>query len=174
MLLLGYAGAFRRGELAAVSMDDVQITPTRLTLTARRSKTDQDGEGMIKVIPAMQYAAVCPVRALSSWLAAARLEDGPLFRGIDCGGNVSARAMNSRQVARIVKHAAARSGLNARHYAGHSLRAGFVTEAAGAGAEAWQIIEQTGHRSHASLRRYIRSAGRGAMQATHMAFRNAC
>src|SRR3954462_14922609 len=63
LLLLGFAGAFRRGELVALDVADVEMTPAGLIVTVRRSKTDQEGEGRKVGVPAGQYGATCPLRA---------------------------------------------------------------------------------------------------------------
>ena len=171
MLLVGYAGAFRRSELVALTRADVRIDDRGATFTIRHSKTDQESAGMVKVIPTMDaMPEICPVRALRAWLDTVGITSGPLWRAIDRWGNIRADALTGHEVARIVKTAAAQVGLDATTLAGHSLRAGYVTEAANAGADAWQIMEQTGHRSQETLRRYIRAAGKGARRATFAAF----
>ena len=156
LLLVGFAGAFRRGELVALDVEDLETPAAGLVLTVRRSKTDPEGAGRRVGIPGGQHAATCPVRALSAWLTAAAITSGPLFRGIDAAGQVSARRLTDRQVARIVQRRAAAVGLNATRYAGHSLRAGLATSAAAAGVEERDIMRQTGHRSVVVMRRYVR------------------
>jgi len=170
LLLIGYAGAFRRSELVALTRADVDLDARGAVITIRRSKTDQEGAGLVKVIPALADPTLCPVRALRAWLDVAGITSGALWRGIDRWGHVRAGALDAKQVARIVKAGAAAAGLDAARLAGHSLRAGYVTEAANAGADAWQIMEQTGHKSQETLRRYIRTAGVGARRATLAAF----
>ena len=171
LLLIGWAGAFRRSELVALTRADVRMDDRGAVITIRHSKTDQESAGMVKVIPTLDADPdICPVRALRGWLDAAGITSGPLWRAIDRWGNTRADALTGHEVARIVKTAAALVGLDATTLAGHSLRAGFATEAAMHGADAWQIMEQTGHRSVESLNRYIRSAGKGARRATFAAF----
>ena len=156
LLLVGFAGAFRRGELVALDVADVEMTPAGLIVTVRHSKTDQEGVGRRVGVPAGQYAATCPLRALGDWLAAAALADGPLFRPVDRGGHVGAARLSDRAVARIVQRTAEACGLDPTRYAGHSLRAGLAASAAAAGVEERVIAQQTGHRSMTVLRRYIR------------------
>ena len=155
LLLVGFAGAFRRSELVALDVADVERTAAGLVVTIRRSKTDQEGAGRKLGIPAGKNPRTCPVRALRAWLELARIQDGPLFRGVDRHGNVLGR-LSDRGVARAVKRAAERAGLDPERYAGHSLRAGLATAAAAAGVEERVIARQTGHRSMVVLRRYIR------------------
>jgi site-specific recombinase XerD len=165
LLLLGFAGAFRRSELVAVDVDDIHIN-AEAKITIKRSKTDQEGHGMVKSIPASPDPVLDPVRALRDWLNAAAIKSGPVFRQIDRWGHVRDRRLTAQSVTLIVKAAAEAAGLEPRQFAGHSLRAGFITAAAEAGAHEWEIQEQTGHRSERVLRGYIQAAGRGAKKAT--------
>ena len=63
-------------------------------------------------------------------------------------------------IAGVVQRAAQRAGLDPREFAGHSLRAGFASEAAAQGASERAIMRQTGHRSVEMVRRYIREGDR--------------
>jgi integrase len=153
-LLIGFAGAFRRSELAALTVEDLKITSRGVAVCVRRSKTDQAGLGHVVGIP-MSNKTTCPVRALEAWLAAAGIAAGPVFRPIDRHGNVADRAMEDEAVAAVVKRAAARLGLDPRKYAGHSLRRGFMTAASAAGADLAPIMKQSRHRSVAVAMGYI-------------------
>jgi integrase len=156
LLLIGFAGALRRSELVALDLDDVEDHERGLTLHLRASKTDQEREGRRIAIPRGTDPETCPVRALRAWLAAAKINDGPLFRSVDRHGNIANARMSDRAVSLVVKRAAARAGLDPDLYSGHSLRAGFATTAAANGASERAIANQTGHRSMEVLRRYIR------------------
>ena len=156
LLLLGFAGAFRRSELVSLDVGDLVVRPGGLVVTLRRSKTDQEGQGTVKGIPRGRSAATCPVRAVEAWLRAAQLRSGPLFRPVDRHGHVSARRLAPFTVVRVVKRLAAAAGLDPSQYAGHSLRAGLATAAAQAGASERAIMRQTGHHSERMVRRYIR------------------
>lgn len=169
ILLLGFSGAFRRSELVAVRVEDLQIRSDGVSVLIPRSKTDQEGAGMTKNIPALKNAKLCPVRALRAWLDLAGITSGPVFRSIDRWGYVH-QAMDGREVARILKRAADAAGIDSRQYSGHSLRAGFVTQCARDGVQAWAIKEQTGHKSDQVLGVYIRAAGHGAANAVRTAF----
>jgi site-specific recombinase XerD len=154
LLLLGFAGAFRRSELVGLDCADVEHVAEGLIVTLRRSKTDQEGAGRKVGIP--YGAETCPVRALEAWLQESSISDGPIFRPVDVWGNVAAARLSDHAVAVIVKRYAAAIGRDAATFAGHSLRAGFATAAAKAGAAERDIMNQTGHRSLTMLRRYIR------------------
>ena len=78
LLLLGFAGAFRRSELVALNVADIAEEAAGLRITIRKSKTDQEGQGQTVAIA--RGATHCPVAALKAWLAAAGIVDGPLFR----------------------------------------------------------------------------------------------
>jgi integrase len=156
LILLGFAGAFRRSELTALAVDDCVFGKDGLTVTLRRSKTDQTCLGRKIRIPYGSNPETCPVRVLHAWLEQARLSSGPLFRSISRHGQVQPGCMAGIAVARIVKKLAHRAGLDPAKYAGHSLRSGHATAAAVAGASERSIMNQTGHRSVQMVRRYIR------------------
>lgn len=156
LILLGFAGAFRRGELVALQVEDLAFTSNGMVVTVRRSKTDQEGQGTKKGIPFGASERSCPVHAVRKWLEASRLSSGPVFRGVNRWGQVQLTPLSDRAVALIVKKLATAAGLNPKLYAGHSLRAGLATQAAMNGVEERLIQNQTGHKSVAVLRRYIR------------------
>ncbi len=156
LLLLGFAGAFRRSELVALDVADVQEKPEGLAVTIRRSKTDQEGAGRTVGIPYGSHYESCPVRALRAWLAAAGIAHGPLFQAIDRHGHLLPGRLSAQGVARAVKRAAVAAGLDPTQYAGHSLRAGLATAAAEAGVSERAIMAQTGHKSLPMVRKYIR------------------
>lgn len=158
LLLVGFAGAFRRSELVGLRYEDMMLYDNGLELLLRRSKTDQEGAGRTVFIP---YARSnrCPVKALKNWLELAEIVAGPLFRPINRHDQlVGNRALTPQAVALIVKSAVRMMAGEeaARMVAGHSLRAGYCTEAAAVGLQPYQIREQTGHRSDVTLARYIR------------------
>jgi integrase len=157
LLLVGFAGAFRRSELVALDVEDVQFSSDGLVVTLRRSKTDQEGEGRKVGIPYGGNPDTCPVRALKAWLEAGSIESGALFRSITRHGRIQGR-LSGYAVALIVKKHVGAAGLEMAAYSGHSLRAGLATSAAIAGASERSIMAQTGHRSSAMVRRYIRES----------------
>lgn len=159
LLLIGFAGALRRSELVNVRLEDVAETKEGLVIRIRRSKTDQEGKGRQVAIPYGSVPETCPVRACQEWLAAGPLTEGPLFRRIDRHGHVNDRALHRDSVGTIVKRAAEAAGLDAKVYAGHSLRAGLCTQAYINGARELDIMRQTGHKSLETVRKYIRGRG---------------
>ena len=173
MLLLGFGAALRRSELVALSIGDVEPVPGRgLRLLVRRSKTDQHGQGQDVAIwanPAEQ--PLCPVVALAAWLQhrthASDLEgaaaesvrrERPLFCAVTKSGRPTGLALSDKAVARLVKGAAGRAGLDPERYSGHSLRAGLATAAADAGAALPDLMRQTRHRSTQVALAYLRPA----------------
>jgi site-specific recombinase XerD len=171
ILLLGFAGGFRRSELAALRVEDLRFVEEGVDVLIRRSKTDQEGAGRTIGIPRGRHPQTCPVLALQRWLRLAELTAGPLWLAItpngrpgtqrrNPAGRVGTRPLSAQAIAGVVQRAAARAGLDPGEFAGHSLRAGFATEAAAQGATERAIMAQTGHRSVEMVRRYIREGDR--------------
>ncbi len=159
MLLIGFAGAFRRSELVALRVEDITPHAHGLEFAIIRSKTDQEGAGRMVFIPLAKSEERCPVNALQRWLELAGIGDGFLFRPINRYDKlVSGKPLTAQSVALVVKAAvaAARGQDAARDYSAHSVRAGFATEAAMAGLQASVIMGQTGHKSLEMVFRYIR------------------
>lgn len=159
LLLVGFAGAFRRSEIVAIDCSEIQSLEQGIVIRIGRSKTDQEGKGRVVGIPFGANAEMCPVRALARWLAASGINGGPVFRAVDQKGRLSPGRMHPDSVAYIIKRAARRAGFDDEVLAGHSLRAGHVTQAARNGVGERVIMEQTGHKSPAMLRKYIRHGG---------------
>ena len=155
LLLVGFAGAFRRSELCALDRESIEHCPSGLIVTIHKSKTDQERHGRKIAIP-ISRGMIYPVRAFEDWIDLAKITEGPIFRPITKQGDVLPSQLSADAVARIVKqrlHSISRTG---DRYSSHSLRAGFVTTAALAGVPIWIIKAQTSHASSASLERYIR------------------
>jgi site-specific recombinase XerD len=156
LLLIGFSGALRRSELVALNVADIAETEAGLLVTIRHSKTDQEGEGATIAIARGDVA--CPIRALRAWLDASGIQAGPIFRPIDKAGTVRRSRLTDRSVANIVKAYAARAGFDADTFSGHSLRAGFLTSAAGKGASIFKMMDVSRHKSVDTLRGYVRDA----------------
>jgi integrase len=156
LLLIGFAGAFRRSELVALDRTDVELTREGLIVTIRRSKTDQGAAGRKVGIPYGCNPDTCPIRSFQNWIEHSGINDGPLFRPINRHGQMADRRLSDEAVAGVVKKYACSVGLAAPSFAGHSLRSGLATSSAAAGASERAIMNQTGHRSLTTLRRYIR------------------
>lgn len=156
ILLIGFSGAFRRSELVAIDTADLAETGEGLVITIRRSKTDQEAEGRKIAIPRGREESTCPLRALAAWVDAAGIVSGPVFLRVNRHGHILRQRLSAEAVAIVVKRWAARLGYDSSEFAGHSLRAGLATAAAIAGKSERAIMNQTGHRSTAIVRRYIR------------------
>jgi integrase len=157
LLLIGFAGAFRRSELVALRVNDITEFAHGIELHLRRSKTDQAGEGRAVFIPEADGGR-CPVESLAYWLAISGISEGPLFPALNRHDQIVRAALAPQSVALIVKQAVARSRgrISAEAFSGHSLRAGYVTTAAEVGLQPYQIRQVTGHRSDVMLAKYIR------------------
>ncbi|MEJ1959408.1 MAG: site-specific integrase [Nitrosomonadales bacterium] len=157
LLLIGFAGAFRRSELVGLQVEDIQFVKKGMIIRIRRGKTDQVGKGRDIAIP-LVYGKLSPVAAVKEWLQQSGINDGCVFRRVDRNGKVANGGLSPQSVALIVKQRAKQIGLDERQYSGHSLRAGLVTSAANSGVSSWKICQQTGHQSAAMMQRYIRGS----------------
>lgn len=158
MLLLGFAGAFRRSELAALNVEDLTFGANGVDVLIRRSKTDQEGAGKTVAVPHGTH--LLPVQALQAWLAAADITQGPIFRAVSRSGTVGTDAITGHTVANVVKRYAELAGLDVAGFSGHSLRAGIVTSAADRGADLNRIMDVSRHVDPRTVRTYIRRADR--------------
>jgi integrase len=162
ILLVGFAGAFRRGELASLSLTGSAVRAVfvseGLEIHFDRSKGDQEGRGAILAIPF--GVKTCPVAALQAWLKAAQIRTGPVFRSIDRHGNLGKRALSDRTVANIVKAGVGSIGLDPSEYSGHSIRRGPITQAHRNGATLDQLQAYARHSRGDVTRGYIEEADR--------------
>ncbi|MCC3292404.1 site-specific integrase [Arthrobacter sp. zg-Y1110] len=192
LLLSGFAGAFRRSELAALNISDViPDLSDGVYLRVRRSKTDQEGQGQIKGLPYGVHPLTCAPCAIYRWLDLLEAADGPdgrpglmralrrsgqptshicrdgrhrrrtddetpLFRSLAGGGVIKTSRMSGHAVNEAIKRRVAAAGLDPAQYGGHSLRAGFVTQAFKSGADSRSVRRQTGHTGDAILAVYDR------------------
>ncbi len=156
LLLVGFAGALRRSELVALDVTDIQFSDEGMVLRIRRSKTDQAAHGREVAIPRVR-GRHCPCRCLSDWLTASGIVAGAIYRPVNRYEQVMPHRLSAQSVALVIKRHALRVGLDPTLYAGHSLRAGFVTNAVQRGASAASICAQTGHRSDEMMQRYVRA-----------------
>lgn len=156
LLLIGFAGAFRRSELVALTVNDLEYTPEGIKVTIRKSKTDQEAKGQVIAIPNGLNFRI--VDALKTWLNAADIHEGALFRQIKKGGHIQTGALTDRSVANIVKHYASLAGLTVKDFSGHSLRAGFITSAAVSGADLFKLMEVSRHKKPETIMGYVRES----------------
>ena len=155
LLLLGFAGGFRRSELIGLNCNDVVLVRQGLEVTLRRSKTDQKGAGRKIGIPHGR-GRWCPVVALDQWRVASGITEGALFRPVDRHHRVGPKRLSAEAVCLVVRERVKAAGIDPGNYSGHSLRAGLATSAAQAGVSSWKIRQQTGHASDDMLAKYIR------------------
>jgi integrase len=158
LLLLGFAAALRRSEIVALDVADVAFVAEGAAVTIRHSKTDQEGAGVLLGVPFGSNPETCAVRALQAWIALLddAAPDAPLFVSLNRHSQAGDR-LSASAVAEIVKRRCAAVDL-AGDFSGHSMRAGFVTTAAGAGVDALEISNQTRHKSLDMVKRYSRPA----------------
>ncbi len=148
LILVGFAGGFRRSELVNINNEDIEFVPEGVKILIKRSKTDQSGEGSVKAIPYFDNQEFCPVITLKDYIKNNFTKDykGKVFK------------ISDKSVALIIKRYANKAGLDSSRYAGHSLRSGFATTAAEFGAEERNIMAMTGHKTTQMVRRYIQEA----------------
>ncbi len=158
LLLIGFAGAFRRSELVAINVEDLSFNELGVDVFLPRSKTDQEGKG--QSVALLNGKALSPVDRLKEWLSAAKITSGPIFRPVSRGDNVLSESLTAQSVALIVKRYAEAAGLDVAKLSGHSLRAGFVTSAAENRASISRIMEVTRHRDPRTVETYVRRADR--------------
>lgn len=165
LLLLGWAGALRRSEVVAIDYEDIEFRPEGMAITIRRSKTDQEGEGYVLGIPLAKEERYCPTTRIRHWIDLARITSGPLFFAIGSAGGKwfyvntqEHHRLSDRMVNEIVKKYVSLAGISPAGYSGHSLRAGFVSEAASKQTPEYSIQLHTRHRSTKILRGYIRNS----------------
>ena len=158
IILIGFSGGFRRNEIVSLDYDDLGFVPEGVKIDIRRSKTDQFGEGLVKALPYFDNPKYCPVLSLKKWISVSEINSGSLFRRFLKGSKLSEKRLTDQTVALLIKHYLQLAGIDSRHYSGHSLRSGFATSAAEAGAEERNIMAMTGHKSTEMVRRYIKEA----------------
>jgi site-specific recombinase XerD len=158
IILIGFAGGFRRNEIVSLDYDDLEFVSEGLKIRLKRSKTDQYGEGTMKGIPYFDNLQYCPVISIQKWIEVSKINSGPLFRRFRKGSNFSENRLSDQTVALLIKDYLELAGIDSKNYSGHSLRSGFATTAAEAGVEERSIMAMTGHKSTEMVRRYINEA----------------
>ena len=146
MILIGFAGGFRRSELVSIEYEDIDFVSEGVKITVTKSKTDQTGIGLTKAIPYFENKTYCPVISLRKWIEFSNINIGKIFK------------VSDKTVALTIKKYASMAGLDNSKYAGHSLRSGFATSTAEIGADERSIMAMTGHKSTQMVRRYIQEA----------------
>lgn len=166
ILAVGMAGAFRRSEIAAMQLPDLAFEASGVRITIPRSKGDQDAEGQQIAIPEGRH--IRPVSLLNDWLEAADLNSpdpvtgkprvGAIFRRLTRRDELTLDPITDKTVARLVKACASAAGLDPALFSGHSLRAGFLTEAAAKRANLFKMKDHSRHKSLDTVAGYVRDA----------------
>ena len=157
LLLVGYAGGFRRNELTGIMVEDITFVKQGVAIDITKSKTDQEKMGRRIGVPYGEHLETCPVTALKEWLKVSGIKEGYIFRGMFRGHDLRETRLDDKMVSAIIKELVVKAGLDETIYSGHSLRSGMVTQASSEGASEYSIMLQTGHTNTETLRRYIRS-----------------
>ena len=160
LLLLGFAGAFRRSELVGLDVEDLERREEGVLVTVRHSKTDQAGHGQVVAIPEQPESPYCPVAAVERWTLAAGIRTGALFRRFWRGDVPSPHRLTPQSVAAVVKRGAVAIGRDPAELAGHSLRRGFLTQAARNGSDVFRMAAQSRHRDVRTVMAYVQGETR--------------
>ena len=158
LILVGFGGGFRRTELVSIDFEDLEFVSEGIKIIVRKSKTDQFGEGMTKGLPYFDDQNYCPVINLKKWLEISKIKKGPIFRRFSKGSHLTEKRLTDQSVALLIKKYLSLAGIENENFSGHSLRSGFATAAADAGADERSIMAMTGHKTTQMVRRYIREA----------------
>lgn len=156
LLLIGFAGAFRRSELAELRFTDITEVEDGLRIILRKSKTDQEGKGLVKGIPYGEDEKTCPVRAWKAWVRAAGMTEGQAFRSLGKANEPAlGNSLSGQRIACVIKARAKAVKLDPAQFSGHSLRSGLITAAVQAGQQERDIMRQSGHKHLPTMRGYI-------------------
>lgn len=162
IVVFGWACAMRRHEVVDTHVEHVTFHDKGFTVLIERSKEDQEGNGFEKMVLFGKNEATCPVRILQRWLAVSRITEGPIFRPVNRWGRVVQYGEQQRlwpqYVEKIVKRLMTNAGMDHKGYGAHSLRAGFITQAALNGHTESEIMRHSGHSNTKIVQRYIRIA----------------
>ena len=158
ILLIGFSGGFRRNEIVSLNYENLEFVSEGLKINLKKSKTDQFGEGSMKGLPYFDKPQYCPVKSVKNWIEVSKINSGPLFRRLSKGLKLSNERLTDQTVALLIKKYLKLVGIDSKNYSGHSLRSGFATSVAAAGAEERSIMTMTGHKSTEMVRRYIKEA----------------
>ena len=156
ILAVGFAAALRRSEICAIKIEDLDIRTDQsaMTIIIPRSKTDQGGAGQVVHVPNGQH--IRPVHRLLAWCSRAGISDGYVYQTMRRGGRIMGKPLHHSDIPRLVKHYAAKIGIDPKEVAGHSLRAGFITSAAANHARLDKIMAVSRHTNPSTVMKYIR------------------
>ena len=167
VLLVGFAGALRRSELAAIRFEQLERTDRGIRLTLPQTKGAQTDA----VTVPLPYGdtELCPVRALDLWQQAAGLTEGPVFRRLwrppskravgpgepPAPSRIGKDAITSQTVAQIVQARAVAAGFERRDLGGHSLKRGALTTGMDQGVHPAKLKRLGRHKSFNVLGEYL-------------------
>lgn len=161
ILLLGFAGAFRRPDLCNLRWSDVTFEERGAIVRLRRSKTDREGAGVDVGIPRGRSTLTCPVTAMQRWRERVTLQFGeqfdvdlPCFARVGRAGRIDAEPLTPEAITLVVRRRMAATGIEGR-WGGRSLRRGFISTAADLGIRLEDIAKQSRHATLDSLILYI-------------------
>ena len=158
IILVGFAGGFRRIELISIDFEDLEFVTEGVKIFIKKSKTDQFGEGMIKGLPYFDNQKFCPVWHLKKWLEISEIKSGPIFKRFSKGLILGKNRLTDQSVDLFLKKYLSKAGIENQNYSAHSLRSGFATVSAESGADERSIMAMTGHKTTQMVRRYIKEA----------------
>ena len=150
LLLVGFAGAYRRSELVSLNIEDVQYNDDGVIISLSKSKTNQYGEAEEKAFFYSPEADFCPIRNLKQWIGRLEKSTGPLFVRVRKGDKITEERLNDMTVYETVKK------YMGERYSAHSLRASFITIAKINGADDSEIMRQSKHKTSLMIQRYTR------------------
>ena len=160
LLLFGFAGALRRSELVGLDVEDLERREAGFLVTVRHSKADQAGAGQRIAVPDAPRSPHCPVAAVEAWLVAGNVRSGAVFRRFWRGDVPSDRRLSAQSVTAVVKRGAVAIGRDPAEFAAHSLRRGFLTQAARNGADLFRMAAQSRHRDVRTVMAYVEDEAR--------------
>lgn len=150
LLLLGFTGAFRRSELVALNVEDLNFTEEGLIVSMQKSKTNQYGDYEEKAIFYSPEAVLCPIRTLQAWIKTLEKTSNALFVRVRKGDRITKDRLTDKTVNDLVKT------YFGEEFSAHSLRASFITIAKINGADDSEIMRQSKHKTSAMIQRYTR------------------
>jgi integrase len=164
VLLVGFAGALRRSEIAAIAVERLEPTERGLVLALPQTKGSQ--AAAVRVPLPYGSTELCPVRAIGRWRAAAAIEAGPLFRRLWAPGptrpggvpplpRVGTAPLSAQSVGDIVQARAAAAGFDPAAFGGHSLKRGALTTGMSRGAHPAQLKRLGRHKRFDTLGEYL-------------------
>ncbi|MBS5905259.1 site-specific integrase [Roseomonas mucosa] len=157
IIAFGMATALRRSELVALTVADLVRMPRGMDVRVSKSKTDQEGRGVVIAVP--DGRRLRPVAHLLAWLERAGIKEGTVFRNV-VNDVMSRRALSDQSMDLVVKRRVAAAGYSPQDFSAHSLRSGFLTSAAAAGATIWKMRDVSSYKSVQVLSDYVRASNR--------------